>query len=211
MPKREDARAAWNFLSVDEPWSEQKYSALSLGQSQFTEYSRLGKSLGSTAANQRISVTFNMNLLQTIPTPNQPRSPGNVFVTMNPVHPPDPSTVQASATYAHPKYTPTTLQAQQDLQAINGICGVSFAGAWMRYGFHEDGFTSGMSAANALLGAGSDEIPCINFAERNIRRTIGSCPHHRDLVWRMIIAGIQSLIMFAATFRTFADEAAVPI
>ena len=37
------------------------------------------------------------------------------------------------------------------MHRIQGKRGISFAGAWLKYGFHEDGFTSGMRAAAALL------------------------------------------------------------
>ena len=32
---------------------------------------------------------------------------------------------------------------------------ITFAGAWLKYGFHEDGFTSGLRAAAALLSSPS--------------------------------------------------------
>lgn len=43
-----------------------------------------------------------------------------------------------------------TVIAQSDLPSIQNKRGVSFSGAWTRYGFHEDGFTSGLNRAEEL-------------------------------------------------------------
>ena len=100
---------------------------------------------------RRICITFDMNRLQCIPYPPSPSSPGRVLVTMNPIRKPQPSTVQSAITYQHPLFTSDSVQARADLPAINGINGISFAGAWMGYGFHEDGFVAGVQAAHNLL------------------------------------------------------------
>jgi predicted NAD/FAD-binding protein len=36
------------------------------------------------------------------------------------------------------------------MPTIQNTRGISYAGAWMGYGFHEDGFTAGLNAAVAL-------------------------------------------------------------
>jgi predicted NAD/FAD-binding protein len=95
---------------------------------------------------QRICITFDMNRLQCIPS-----SLGRVLVTMNPVRQPHPSTVQGAYVYQHPLFTSESVTAWSNLSAINGAHGVSFAGAWMGYGFHEDGFVAGMQAAHNVL------------------------------------------------------------
>ena len=42
------------------------------------------------------------------------------------------------------------------MPTIQNTRGISYAGAWMGYGFHEDGFTAGLKAAVSLGGV---ELP----------------------------------------------------
>ncbi|KAJ9131601.1 Amine oxidase [Coniochaeta hoffmannii] len=62
----------------------------------------------------RVSVTYNMNMLQQIPK----ELFGNVFVTLNPLHEPDPRTVQGRYDYRQPLYDSDTIRTQQMLARI---------------------------------------------------------------------------------------------
>jgi predicted NAD/FAD-binding protein len=42
------------------------------------------------------------------------------------------------------------MSAQKKMPNIQGIRGIWFAGAWMGYGFHEDGFRTGIEAARGI-------------------------------------------------------------
>jgi hypothetical protein len=97
----------------------------------------------------QVCLTYNMNTLQHIPR----NVFGDVLVTLNPLHEPDPKTVQGWYTYRHPLYTPSTVRAQKLLKTIQNTRGISYAGAWTKYGFHEDGFSSGLQVAVEHLGA----------------------------------------------------------
>jgi hypothetical protein len=48
---------------------------------------------------------------------------------------------------------PQSVRAQSRLPEIQNQRRVTFAGAWTNYGFHEDGFTSGLKVAVDILGA----------------------------------------------------------
>jgi len=52
--------------------------------------------------------------------------------------------------YSHPQYSVGSQLAQEKLHTLNGSSRVFFAGAYFRYGFHEDGLWSGVQAARAL-------------------------------------------------------------
>jgi predicted NAD/FAD-binding protein len=71
-----------------------------------------------------------------------------VIVSMNPLR--EPRHVQASFDYAHPVLDAAAARAQRRLDAIQGQGGVWYAGAWTRFGFHEDGLRSGLAVARAL-------------------------------------------------------------
>jgi predicted NAD/FAD-binding protein len=85
-----------------------------------------------------------MNQLQCLPTQTQ------YIVSLNPPHAPRPDSILYRTLYEHPLYDSATIRAQQRLPAIQGRNRVWFAGAWTRYGFHEDGFTSGLRAVAGI-------------------------------------------------------------
>jgi predicted NAD/FAD-binding protein len=94
-------------------------------------------------------LSYWMNHLQTyIPT----QLYGDLIVTLNPSVPPEQSTVIGEWDYKHPLYSPAGIAAQNELPIIQNQNRTLFAGAWTNYGFHEDGCTSGLVAAE-ILGA----------------------------------------------------------
>ena len=93
-----------------------------------------------------VCLTYWMNLLQHIPSLY-----GMVLVTLNPLHP--PKSAQGSWTYHHPLYNAAAIRSQILLPRIQNTRGISYAGAWTKYGFHEDGFSSGLKVAVEHLGA----------------------------------------------------------
>ena len=92
-----------------------------------------------------------MNILQHIPREKY----GDVLVTLNPPKeaPPNPDTVQGRWTYHHPLYNAAAIHSQKQLPRIQNTRGISYCGAWTKYGFHEDGFSSGLKVAVDHLGA----------------------------------------------------------
>ena len=89
-------------------------------------------------------VTYWMNRLQGIPG-NRP-----LFVSLNPAEDPDPALTHGSTSYAHPLFDKATFAAQRQIDTIQGRDGIWYAGAWLGYGFHEDGLRSGLRVARAL-------------------------------------------------------------
>ena len=77
---------------------------------------------------------------------------GPVLVTLNPPFDPDPEKTVGRYSYDHPILDTAALEAQRQMPVIQNKRGISFAGAWLKYGFHEDGFTSGLRAAMHLPG-----------------------------------------------------------
>ena len=99
---------------------------------------------------QRVCLHYLLNKLQPLPVGMD--SP--VIVSLNPIREIDPAKVIQSFDYDHPVFDSTAIAAQQSLPSIQGHAtgsGVWFAGAWANYGFHEDGFQSGLAAARGVL------------------------------------------------------------
>jgi predicted NAD/FAD-binding protein len=99
-----------------------------------------------------------MNDLQSIPSQKH----GQLFATLNPLFPPSPTRVLGHYAYSHPVLSADSVRAQYELALLNAQATTTtgpesgrhrvFAGAWTHYGFHEDGFASGLRAAAALPG-----------------------------------------------------------
>ena len=85
-----------------------------------------------------------LNRLQPLPF----RSP--VIVSLNPVREPREETVHGEFDYAHPVFDMAAIAAQRRVPAIQGVADTWYCGAWTRYGFHEDGLTSGLAVARAM-------------------------------------------------------------
>jgi predicted NAD/FAD-binding protein len=86
----------------------------------------------------RVSVTYDMNLLQGLGAPEP------LCVTLNPAEPIDPDRVIARMTYHHPLFTAAGVAAQARHREIDGTRGTYYCGAWWRNGFHEDGVVSAL-------------------------------------------------------------------
>ncbi|WP_412049052.1 NAD(P)/FAD-dependent oxidoreductase [Hoeflea sp. Naph1] len=95
-------------------------------------------------SDSNVAVSYWMNRLQGI----DPAKP--LFVTLNPDREPRPDLVFGEYSYDHPQFGNDAMQVQARLKQIQGDNHTYFAGAWTGYGFHEDGLTSGINAAEAL-------------------------------------------------------------
>ena len=126
MPKRRRAWAAWNAHIADDENSKQK-----------------------------CTVTYWMNLLQSIDAPVE------FLVSLNCNDRIDPAKILKRLHYEHPIYTHETVQAQKRRAEINGVnasapnvpnsLGRSFyCGAYWGFGFHEDGLRSAVEVAEML-------------------------------------------------------------
>jgi predicted NAD/FAD-binding protein len=86
-----------------------------------------------------VSLTYYMNRLQGL------KLDEHLCVTLN-----DPDKVLGRYRYAHPVFTLKGMQAQQDIQKMNGQQHTWFCGAWCRNGFHEDGVASALAVTEKL-------------------------------------------------------------
>ena len=75
----------------------------------------------------------------------------NLFVTLNQRRHIDESKILKRIQYAHPVLDEKAVRAQAKMAEINGHKKTWFAGAWMGYGFHEDGLQAGKLAANKII------------------------------------------------------------
>lgn len=101
-------------------------------------------SAGSVSDERQVAITYWMNRLQNIDRRNP------LFVSLNPIVEPHPASVFESFDYDHPLFDRAAIAAQADLPKIQGRRGLWFCGAYCGYGFHEDGFSSGLAIAEAL-------------------------------------------------------------
>jgi predicted NAD/FAD-binding protein len=92
----------------------------------------------------RLGVTYWMNKLQNIPQSDP------LFVTLNPEAEIAQEAIYDHEVFWHPVFDRAALRAQGDIAAIQGLNRTWYAGAWLRHGFHEDGFASAVRVARAI-------------------------------------------------------------
>ena len=172
---------AWNCLLENHQAPQQRGS-------NFRGYGLLDDK-AEAGESSKISITFDMNKLQSIPRPGEKGSPGRVLVTMNPIR--MPLSPQSRQVYYHPLLSSESILALKHLPKINGVTNVSFAGAWMGWGFHEDGFVAGSHAAEMLL-YGRDMAPDVDLI--NVPEVPRPPTSAADSVVRWVIAMIQCIL-----------------
>ena len=72
----------------------------------------------------------------------------------------------ADRKYAHPIFDNAALQAQSRLKDLDGEGGVFFCGSYWGWGLHEDGFTSGVGAAERVQAALQGQTSLLSEQER---------------------------------------------
>lgn len=100
-------------------------------------------------------VTYWMNRLQSLPDSDP------LFVSLNPSDAIDPRKIYDEHVFRHPVFDHAALKAQNEIAAMQGRRDTWFAGAWLRNGFHEDGFASAKRITRRLgrgLIANSDMV-----------------------------------------------------
>ncbi|QCO56070.1 FAD-dependent oxidoreductase [Pseudorhodobacter turbinis] len=90
----------------------------------------------TTGPETAIGVTYWMNRLQNIPEDDP------LFVTLNPARAIPEHLIYDQTVFRHPVFDAAALTAQEQIAQLQGQNNTWFAGAWLRHGFHEDGFAS---------------------------------------------------------------------
>lgn len=153
----------------------------------WSSWNYITKSSPVSANVDQVCLTYNMNILQHL----DEKVFGDVLVTLNPLHLPDPDNVQGRYTYSHPLYNAAAIRSQSLLPRIQNTRGISYCGAWTKYGFHEDGFSSGLKVAQDHLGA---QLP-FKFKDSTFSRGKRPVLGLADLVLRLWIMIIQMVVV----------------
>ena len=124
LPNRKAAWAAWNY----------ERAVVTKAQG-----------IGSTDAAAEVCLHYLINRLQPLPWP-QP-----VVVSLNPLRDIAEQHVLGQYDYSHPVFDTAAIKAQRQIPWLQGQHNTYYCGAWMGYGFHEDGLKAGQLAATQLL------------------------------------------------------------
>ncbi len=112
-----------------------------------------------------VSVSYLLNKLQPLPTETP------VIVTLNPWQEPAAAKTYRQIHYAHPVFDGPAIAAQSAIKNISGQNRTLYAGAWLGYGFHEDGFAAAVRAAGQLM-----PLPDWLLGEQPELNEVEACP-----------------------------------
>ncbi len=113
-----------------------------------------------TRGTRPVAVSYLLNKLQPLPF-SRP-----VIVTLNPPFDPDPALTIREFEYSHPLLDRAAHDAQGEFARLQGLRHTWYAGAWLGYGFHEDGLKSAYAVAAGIerLAATARTLPQREFA-----------------------------------------------
>ncbi len=103
----------------------------------WSSWNYLGERPAAGRQRENVAVTYWMNRLQGLP-PQQP-----LFVSLNPLHEPQPALTHGRYRCAHPIFDLPALRAQRRLAEIQGRGRLWYCGSYCGYGFHEDALSAG--------------------------------------------------------------------
>ncbi|KAL8851668.1 MAG: hypothetical protein Q9221_003399 [Calogaya cf. arnoldii] len=146
-----------------------------------------------------VCLTYNMNILQHIPRSEY----GDVLVTLNPLWAPEPELTQGVWAYNHPQYNSEAIRCQKMLPMIQNTRAISYCGAWTKYGFHEDGFSSGIKVAMEHLGA---KVP-FHFTDSTFSRGRRPILGWKDHLVRIGVLLIQISVVLVELISGWAGNA----
>jgi predicted NAD/FAD-binding protein len=139
MPKSRSAWTSWNYLGNSEDEEDEVVSSLA-------DLDTLNLSHKKVIMKKPVFVTYWLNKLQGL-THYRP-----IFVSLNPSTPPADSLIHQKMVYAHPQFSVQSVKAQKEIAERQGNLSTYYCGAWLGYGFHEDGFRSGIEIAMKISG-----------------------------------------------------------
>ncbi|MEY4757849.1 MAG: hypothetical protein RJA34_2747 [Pseudomonadota bacterium] len=99
----------------------------------------------SAQESSRVCLHYLINKLQPLPFEQA------VVVSLNPTSDIAQEQTLGEFDYAHPVFDSAAIQAQGRVPELQGQQHTYFCGAWMGYGFHEDGLKAGLGVARQLL------------------------------------------------------------
>ncbi len=130
LPRHRRAWAAWNYESI-----------------------AAGGAATSRPGSDPVCLHYLLNRLQPLPWA-QP-----VVVSLNPIRDIAPEHIVGEYHYAHPVFDQAAVAAQGRVAALQGVRDTFFCGAWMGYGFHEDGLKAGLDVARRLRNEPAPAAP----------------------------------------------------
>ena len=140
-PREKELLGAWEYADND-TWLHTDTRLLPRRRRAWASWNYLLEDCA--APGERVSLSYHMNRLQGLAEPR------DYVVTLNPATPPRPELSLARMTYRHPTYTAVSVATHDELDELNGRQRTYFAGAYQRYGFHEDGLYSAVRVADRL-------------------------------------------------------------
>uniref|UniRef100_A0A7S2XUH5 Amine oxidase domain-containing protein n=1 Tax=Fibrocapsa japonica TaxID=94617 RepID=A0A7S2XUH5_9STRA len=149
MPVRKNAWASWNYLCTDKDPT------------------------AVVSDDKPVFVTYYLNQLQNLDVERP------ILVSLNPTIRPKAELTHHEVDYAHPQFTEDSAAAVAGLKSLQGKDGAWYAGAYMGYGFHEDGLRSGLEVATAItkkpvpwMDNGSHDLVC-KVPDRSLDSQLG--------------------------------------